>query len=120
MPRLRLLLPLLALLAAAPAAKAEPMRVIDSTPRARSAMDGNRQEFSVRFDRPVDHNVSRLFVQRGDTVLRTLQPRLGASPDTLYAVAGGLAPGDYVLRWRTRPQGGQEMTEGSFDFTVRP
>jgi len=120
MPRLRSLLSLLAMLAVAPTAEAEPMRVIESTPRARSTMDGNRQEFSVRFDRPVDHNASRLFVQRGDTVLRTLQPRLGARPDTLYAAAGGLAPGDYVLRWRTRPRGGEEMTEGSFDFTVRP
>lgn len=120
MPTRRLLPGLLLLGASAGAAWAEPMRVIESSPRHAATMDGNRQEFRVRFSQPVDHNVSRLLVRQGDRTIRTLRPRLGASPDTLYAVAGGLRPGDYVLQWQARPRGGAEMTEGAFDFSVRP
>lgn len=108
----------LALLAASPLA-AQTLRVMDSSPTARSVMDGNRQEVFVRFDHPVDHNASRLEILQGEAVLRVLRPRLGASPDTLYAATGGLPPGAYVLRWVARAQRDGTMTEGRLDFTVR-
>ncbi|MBX9697949.1 MAG: copper resistance protein CopC [Acetobacteraceae bacterium] len=114
------LLPLLlaAGLIAAPAA-AEPMRVLAVSPSAHSVMDGARQELSVRFDGPVDHHRSRLLILRGDQVVRDLAPRLGASPDTLYAVAGGLPAGAYTLRWVARTARDGATSEGQLEFTVR-
>ena len=109
----------LGLLAAAPS-RAEPMRVLEVSPAARTVMDGNRQEFVVRFSEPVDHGASRLEVLRRDgELVRTLAPRLGAAPDTLYAIAGGLAPGAYRLRWEARSRRGGTPTEGTLDFQVR-
>lgn len=100
-------------------ARAEPMHVLETSPRARTTMDGTREEFFVRFDAPVDHNGSRLLVLQEGRVLRTLHPRLNASPDTLYAAAGGLPPGSYTLRWEAKSRRDGSMTEGSLEFTVR-
>jgi copper resistance protein C len=108
----------LGLLAAAPSL-AEPMRVVEVSPAARTVMDGNRQEFVVRFSEPVDHGASRLVILRQDgELVRTLAPRLGAAPDTLYANAGGLAPGAYRLRWEARSRRGGMPAEGTLDFQV--
>lgn len=117
---IRRLLPMLVLAAPLPAplAAAETMRVIESSPRAASMMDGARQEIRVRFNHPVDHNGSRLMVVQDGRVVRTLRPRLGASPDTLYAVAGSLAPGTYVLRWAVKSRRDGGMTDGGFEFMV--
>lgn len=93
--------------------------MVEASPAARSVMDGARQELFVRFDGPVDHAASRLEILQGEAVLRVLHPRLGASPDTLYAATGGLPPGRYVLRWLARSQRGSEVSEGHLDFTVR-
>jgi len=119
MRRLILALLLLPMLAQVPPTLAQQMRVLDTLPRANSTMAGNRQEFSVRFDGPVDHNTSRLEVMRGEAVVRVLQPRLNANPDTLYAIAGGLPAGAYVLRWHAVARRGGEATEGSLAFSIR-
>ena len=111
-------LALLFLLLAAPA-EAQMLHMMEASPAARSVMQGQAQEFFVRFDGPVDRHASRLILQRGDAVIRELRPRLGASPNTLYAVAGSLAPGDYILRWVVTPQGGGVPSMGGLDFTVR-
>lgn len=108
---------MLALLALPLAAQAQPLRVMES---AQSIMDGNRQEFLVRFDAPVDHNRSRLEVLRNGQLVRALQPRLVARLDTLNANAGSLPPGDYVLRWVAVRSGAGETSEGTLPFTVRP
>jgi hypothetical protein len=105
-------------------ARAEMLHMMASNPAARSVlpahvMQGQAQEFFVRFDGPVDHQASRLMIQRGDAVLRHLRPRLGASPNTLYAVAGSLPAGDYVLRWVVAPRAGGVPSMGALDFTVR-
>lgn len=115
---IRIVAAILVLTLALPA-QAEPMRVIQASPAARSVMDGNRQEVFVRFDHPVDHNGSRLEILRDGAVVRVLHPRLGASPDTLYAAAGGLPAGSYALRWVARSQRDGSVTEGALDFTVR-
>jgi methionine-rich copper-binding protein CopC len=116
-PNLALLLSLLA--APAPAA-AQAMRMVESSPAARTAMDGPGREVWVRFGAPVDHAGSRLLILRGDgEVVRTLRPRLNAAPDVLYAETGGLAPGPYVLRWEARPRPGGPVETGTLEFTVR-
>ncbi len=98
---------------------AQMLHMMEASPTARSVMQGQAQEFFVRFDGPVNHQASRLLIQRGDAVIRTLRPRLGASPNTLYALAGSLPPGDYVLRWEAAPRGGGVPSMGGLDFTVR-
>jgi hypothetical protein len=110
---------LLLLLALAAPARAEMLHMMEASPAPRSVMQGPAQEFFVRFDGPVDHHASRLMIQRGEVVIRTLRPRLGASPNTLYAVAGSLPPGDYVLRWVAAPRAGGVPSMGGLDFTIR-
>lgn len=107
------------LLALATSAQAQMLHMMEASPAARSVMRGPAQEFFVRFDGPVDHQASRLILQRGEVVVRELRPRLGASPNTLYAVAGQLLPGDYVLRWVVAPRGGGAPSMGGLDFTLR-
>jgi hypothetical protein len=108
------------LASAAPfSAQAQMLHMMESNPAARSVTQGQAQEFFVRFDGPVDHQALRLMIQRGDVVLRTLRPRLGASANTLYAVAGSLPPGDCVLRWVAAPRAGGVPSQGALDFTIR-
>jgi len=99
-------------------ARAEAMTVLETWPRARSAMDGNRQEFMVRFSGPVDHGRSQLWIEQDGRRLRSLAPRLGARPDTLHAAAGSLSPGTYTLHWRVTGLRATDMTEGSLPFQV--
>jgi methionine-rich copper-binding protein CopC len=94
------------------------MRAVEVRPTAQSVMDGQRQEFYLRFDRPVNRNRSRLEVVQDSRVVRTLQPRLQAQPNVLFATTGGLPAGSYTLRWSARGQSAEETSEGSLDFTV--
>jgi methionine-rich copper-binding protein CopC len=98
---------------------ASPMRVIEVSPATRTVLDGNRQEFFVRFSAPVDHHASRLAILQDGREVRSLQPRLNASPDTLHAVAGGLPPGAYPLRWEAKAMRGGPVLDGRVPFTVR-
>ena len=100
-------------------AQAQKLHMMEARPTAQSVMNGARQEFFVRFDGPVNHHASRLVIERADAVIRTLRPRLGASPNTLYALAGNLPPGAYVLRWVVAPRDGGAPSMGGLDFTIR-
>jgi hypothetical protein len=92
-PRVPSLAVLLALIAAPALAMAQPMRMVESSPVAHTAMDGPGREVWVRFNAPVDHAGSRLLILRDGEVVRTLRPRLDAAPDVLYAETGGPASG---------------------------
>jgi methionine-rich copper-binding protein CopC len=96
-------------------ATAKPMDVVES----KVLVDGQSVQYVVRFDSPVDHQLSRLFVTRGDRVVQTLRPRLRASPNVLAAFGPRLQPGDYELRWSARSVRDGGVTEGSIPFTVR-
>ena len=113
------LLASLLLAAGAAAQPAEPMRLLEARPAARSIMTGSLQEFFLRFDRPVDHNRSRLEVVQDGQVVRTLQPRLQAQPNVLFATAGSLPAGAYSLRWHALGTSDNERAEGSFEFSVQ-
>lgn len=109
---------LLAVFGAAAAAE-EPLRMMEAHPSARSVMNAQNQQFFVRFDGPVDHHASRLTLLRDGAVVRELQPRLGAQPNTLYAAAGSLPPGEYRLEWSAMPLRGGAAARGGIAFTVR-
>lgn len=117
MPSILRLACLLALLSVP--AWAQPMRVLESSPSARGVMSGNREEFFVRFSEPVNHNTSRLVILRDGQEVRVLQPRLNSSPETLYALAGNLPAGSYVLRWIARSSRDGATTEGMIEFSIR-
>ena len=96
-------------------AAAKPVDVAE----AKVLVDNQSVQYVVRFDSPVDHQLSRLFITRGDRVVQTLRPRLRASPNVLAAFGPRLQPGDYELRWSARSVRDGSVTEGSIPFTVR-
>src|SRR5687768_4311075 len=77
-------------------------RIVESHPVAHAVVDGRNAQYFVRFDGPVDHGGSRLFITRDGRVVEVLRPRLDAAPELLFASAPALPPGDYELRWSMR------------------
>ena len=98
----------------------QPARVLQSQPAAGAILGHGEHRFFVRFDRPVDHYRSRLLILRDGQVLRTLQPRLEAEPDVLFALVPALPPGAYEFRWSVVTAEGGTATEGGAAFTIRP
>lgn len=99
---------------------AREMRMMESLPAAHARIDGHGSRFFVRFDGPVDHAQSRLEIVRGGKTVAVLHTRLNSSPDTLYAEAPRLSPGDYELRWLVRGRGEPEASSGAVPFSVAP
>jgi methionine-rich copper-binding protein CopC len=95
------------------------MHLIESAPAAHSIVSGDSTEFSVRFDRPVDHIHSLLQIQRGDELVETLHPSLRSAAQVLFATAPTLPPGDYNLHWEVIGMSEKENAKGDIPFTVR-
>jgi hypothetical protein len=70
----------------------------------------------VRFDKPIDHVRSLLLIKRGNRVVETLQPRLEAAPEVLFARAPTLPPGDYTLHWLVRTLA--DVVDGEISFKI--
>lgn len=98
-----------------PPADAQQVRVLQSAPEANAVIGGRSSAFYVRFDRPVDHEDSRLAIKRDGRVVEVLTPRLESAPEVLFARAPTLQPGAYTLNWRV---GGPIQMEGEIPFTV--
>lgn len=96
-------------------ARAQELRVLESAPRANAVIGPRSSGFYVRFNRPVDHQDSRLAIMRDGQVVEVLHPRLESSPDVLFARAPTLPPGSYALAWRV---GGDPQLDGEIPFTV--
>ncbi len=101
-----------------PARGEDGMTVIEQTPKPSEIMDGSAVAFSLRFDRPIDHERSSLVLIKPKGV-RRIRPSLDSEPNVLYATAGRLSPGSYTLRWRARASDGH-MLSGSIPLQVRP
>jgi len=99
---------------------AQGLRVVESTPAANASISGPSSAFSVRFDRPVDHAHSVIFIKRDGKVVETLHPRLQSAPEVLFARAPTLAPGAYMLHWQVRTTTDAVAVEGEIPFTVVP
>jgi methionine-rich copper-binding protein CopC len=109
-----------ALLIALPyAASARTARVVDSSPKAESIVDGRNERYIVRFDGPVDHRGSSLSILHDGHLIRTLHPLLNAAPEVLFASAPRLPAGDYELAWSVKSMPDGEPAQGSVHFTVR-
>lgn len=97
------------------AANAEDVRMVDSAPRANAVIGRRSSGFYVRFDRPVDHEDSRLAIKQDGRIIEVLHPRLESAPDMLFARAPTLQPGSYKLHWLV---GGNPQFDGEIPFTV--
>ena len=99
-------------------AMAQVPKVMDTMPADRAVLTNASGEFYVRFNRPVDHIRSMMFVKQGDVVVRTLHPRFKAEPDVLFAMALPLQSGAYTFHWSVRSLAGTEVLEGEVPFSV--
>jgi len=112
--RRHLLLAAVSLGLAGPALAQQP-RVLDSAPKADAVVGQRSSGFYVRFDRPVDHEDSRLAIKQDGRIVEVLHPRLESAPDVLFARAPTLKPGRYSLHWVV---GGAPQFDGEIPFTV--
>ncbi len=101
-----------------PARSAEPPSAVASHPVNGESLDERSEDFFVRFNAPVNHVTSRLFIAQSGTVIVTLSPRLDSAPDTLFARRGALSPGNYEMSWIAYSGNGQR-TGGIVPFSVR-
>ena len=107
------------LLAPAPSL-AQGVRVVESTPAPNASISGPSSAFSVRFDRPVDHAHSVIFIKRDGKTVETLHPRLQSAPEVLFARAPTLPPGAYTLHWQVKTMTEAVAVEGEIPLTVVP
>ena len=105
-------------LAALPAARAEDLKVIETGPAANAVLSGPSDGFFVRFNQPVDHVSSRIFVKRGGEIVETLVPRLQSNPNVLFARAPALPPGQYTLHWVVKTLADAKVEEGDVPFSM--
>src|SRR5262249_14347723 len=91
---------------------------IDPAPNA--SISGPSSAFSVRFDRPVDHAHSVIFIKRDGKTVETLHPRLQSAPEVLFARAPTLPPGAYTLHWQVKTMTEAVAVEGEIRLTVVP
>lgn len=99
-------------------AGARPLHMVGSPPAPQIYMVGRNTQYVVRFDGPVDHNLSRLFITRGDQVIETLPPSHDAEVNVLAAGAPRLPAGAYVLHWVAKSLPDGEETDGSSQFSM--
>lgn len=97
------------------AANAQDVRIVDSAPTANAVIGRRSSGFYVRFDRPVDHEDSRLAIKQDGRTIEVLHPRLESAPEVLFARAPTLQPGSYKLHWLV---GGNPQVDGEIPFTV--
>jgi hypothetical protein len=97
------------------AANAQDVRVLDSAPTANAVIGPRSSGFYVHFNRPVDHEDSRLAIKRDGRIIEVLHPRLESAPDVLFSRAPTLTPGSYTLYWLV---GGTPKFDGEIPFTV--
>lgn len=116
--RLLVLLGLLTSLTMAPGARAQTIKVLETSPVDHATISGTSTAFFVRFDKPVDHIRSRLVVTRGSQVVANFQPRYNTEPNLLFARAPTLPAGEYALHWTVKALDGADIVQGEVFFTV--
>jgi methionine-rich copper-binding protein CopC len=108
------------MLAASTAARAADLKVIDTWPAANAVIDSRSDGFIVRFNQPIDHVFSSIFVKRGDQTVETLKARLDSAPEVLFARAPSLPAGSYTLHWVVKTIQDQRIEQGDVPFTIGP
>ena len=101
-------------------AGATDLKVIETGPAANAVLDTRSDGFFVRFNQPIDHINSRIFVKRGADTVETLNPRLDSAPEVLFARAPTLAPGNYTLHWVVKTVEDARIEQGDVPFSIGP
>jgi methionine-rich copper-binding protein CopC len=91
--------------------------LMESTPKANSAVKGPDLAILLRFNVRVDGGRSRLHLMAADGSTATLGAVQQPSPDSLQSSASGLKPGAYRLRWQVLAADGH-ISRGEVPFTV--
>lgn len=99
--------------------EARPLHVVGTPPGPQIYLTGSNAQYIVRFDGPVDHRSSVLFITRGTVVVETLPPSHSAEANVLAAAAPRLPAGDYMLHWVVRSLPDGEETDGASPFSMR-
>lgn len=94
-------------------------RVLATMPADRAVLNNASGEFYVRFDRPVDHIRSMMYVKQDGVIIRTLHPRFKTEPDVLFAMALPLRPGPYSFHWSVLSLEGKDVLEGEVPFSIQ-
>src|ERR1044071_9018482 len=116
--RLQLVAMIVSALVAASGALAEDLKVLETGPAANAVLSGPSDGFFVRFNQPVDHISSRIFIKRGGEIVETLVPRLQSNPNVLFARAPALPPGQYTLHWVVKTMADAKVEEGDVPFSM--
>lgn len=91
--------------------------LLESSPTLKSSVTGPDVPLKLRFNVRIDIARSRLTLVRPDGSSQALEVNKLASPDMLSALATGLTPGVYRLRWQVLAADGH-ITRGEIAFTV--
>jgi methionine-rich copper-binding protein CopC len=93
--------------------------IVESTPAVDAVVAGPDVPVMLRFNSRIDQERSRLTLTGPDGKAKNLAMSAAAAPDLLKAVASGLAPGAYKLRWQVLAVDGH-ITRGDIPFHVGP
>jgi hypothetical protein len=92
--------------------------LMQSTPAAKSAVDGPQVAITIRYNVRVDGSRSRVHLLAANGTDTNLVLDKQTNPDTLQTSATGLKPGAYTLRWQVLASDGH-MSRGDVPFTVK-
>ena len=99
-------------------AAARPVHATQSSPAAETILHGNRAQYVVRFDGPINHLASRLEITQNGKVVQVLHPLGDSAVDVLFANDTVPAAGRYMLHWEAVSATG-DRTVGDIPFSVQ-
>jgi len=91
--------------------------LIDSSPKANSAVPGSDLVINLRFNVRIDGARSRVMLVTPNGRTSTLALGNQSTPNTLRSHVAGLKPGAYKLEWQVLASDGH-MSSGEIPFTV--
>jgi copper resistance protein C len=91
--------------------------LLESTPSVKGIVAGPDVPIKLRFNVRIDAGRSRLSLVRPRGSTQSLEISKQSAADSLSAIATGLLPGDYVLRWQVLASDGH-ITRGEISFSV--
>jgi methionine-rich copper-binding protein CopC len=93
--------------------------VISSEPAISTSVAGPDIPVTVRFNSRIDRDRSRLDVKQPDGQVTKIPLSPNGNDDVLTGKLTGLAPGQYVLKWKALSVDGH-LTRGDIPFQVMP
>jgi methionine-rich copper-binding protein CopC len=115
--RMTAVLLMLVALTMMPRAAAAHAILLESTPAAKSTVEGPDVSFRLRFNVRIDASRSRLTLVSSKGTARPLVLEKQPSADVLTTKATGLEPGEYHLQWQVLASDGH-ITRGDIPFRV--